>query len=696
MVANKQQQNDYKKDKEKMQITRHYNYFISLLVFVLMAGVLPEKAMAGRAVGYYTLSCSGCHGTTPNQDAANASRAKIQTAIDNNEGGMGFLKFLTPAQVDDIYVQLKLGRISSCTFPTVWNEKGSACQAIKVCAAPNVLSADKTTCIDPNLTCNFGEYFDSETYSCSAVRIKGLYVNNCQTCHGSLTNSTKKGKTAAQIVAAINTPSTNMGGLSLILSPAQIDDIAEQLGSNPTCVLPKRWDPTSRVCTAKNTLSCTSAQIPNADLTACVTIASNDYAASCASCHGALASSAKVGKTATQIQAAIDANTGGMGGLSILTPSQVADIATQLSLTCTGGQVLNPAGNACINPGLTCVLPKIPNSAGNACINPPAGDYATSCGLCHGALASSAKVGKTATQIQAAINANAGGMGSLSVLTSSQIADIAKQLVITCSGIQVANSNGTACINPTLSCVTQKVPNAAGTDCIARAVGDYELSCVDCHKSLATTTKSGKTATQIQAAINSASTGMKISSLTSLTPAQIDDIAKQLGAATTCAAPKTWDANGSICGVPPVLCTLPDIRNTLTNKCEAAVTKAGVVGVVGLPVAGTDVYKVTCGKGTLSLLAAIQDDTKISKVPTISIQIIKHPHASILAIDSVDDSKFSSLVRLAGGLGPYTVTVNKEQYIGTVLLNNGIEDYTALFSCRNKTSQTATTVKLMQ
>jgi hypothetical protein len=151
-------------------------------------------------------------------------------------------------------------------------------------------------------------------------------------------------------------------------------------------------------------------------------------------------------------------------------------------------------------------------------------------------------------------------MLSLSVLTSSQVADIAKQLVITCSGIQVANSTGTACINPTLNCIAPKVHNAAGTACIARAVGDYELSCAGCHQSLATTTKSGKTATQIQNAIIY-NTG-KMNILSNLTPAQIDDIAIQLGATSACAAPKTWDANGSICGVPPVICKLPEIRNT--------------------------------------------------------------------------------------------------------------------------------------
>lgn len=55
------------------------------------------------------------------------------------------------------------------------------------------------------------------------------------------------------------------------------------------------------------------------------------YTNYCASCHGPLASSAKLNKTAAQIQAAIDANTGGMGGLSSLTPTEVQAIADALA-----------------------------------------------------------------------------------------------------------------------------------------------------------------------------------------------------------------------------------------------------------------------------------------------------------------------------------------------------------------------------
>ena len=55
------------------------------------------------------------------------------------------------------------------------------------------------------------------------------------------------------------------------------------------------------------------------------------YANNCAACHGLLASSSKLNKTATQIQSAINANTGGMGGLSSLTPTEIQAIADALA-----------------------------------------------------------------------------------------------------------------------------------------------------------------------------------------------------------------------------------------------------------------------------------------------------------------------------------------------------------------------------
>jgi cytochrome c553 len=55
------------------------------------------------------------------------------------------------------------------------------------------------------------------------------------------------------------------------------------------------------------------------------------YETNCAQCHNPLATSTKAGRTAAQIQAAIDNNVGGMGGLSFLTAEEVQAIADALA-----------------------------------------------------------------------------------------------------------------------------------------------------------------------------------------------------------------------------------------------------------------------------------------------------------------------------------------------------------------------------
>ena len=81
---------------------------------------------------------------------------------------------------------------------------------------------------------------------------------------------------------------------------------------------------TGTMCSAGSTCNGTAC-VPNAIDGAAL------YASSCQSCHGPLASSSKLGRTATQIQNAINANTGGMGALSSLTSAQVSAIATALA-----------------------------------------------------------------------------------------------------------------------------------------------------------------------------------------------------------------------------------------------------------------------------------------------------------------------------------------------------------------------------
>jgi mono/diheme cytochrome c family protein len=64
--------------------------------------------------------------------------------------------------------------------------------------------------------------------------------------------------------------------------------------------------------------------------------------------------------------------------------------------------------------------------------------YATNCGACHGALATSSKGGATTARVQAAIAGNAGGMGYLSTLSVVQIDAIVAALASVAPGLPPA------------------------------------------------------------------------------------------------------------------------------------------------------------------------------------------------------------------------------------------------------------------
>jgi mono/diheme cytochrome c family protein/chitodextrinase len=276
-----------------------------------------------------------------------------------------------------------------------------------------------------------------------------LYTSNCASCHGPLASSSKLNRSAAQIQAAIDANTGGMGAFSS-LTPEQVQAIADALVNVSPPPAP----------TDGPTL----------------------YANNCAGCHGPLATSSKLNKTASQIQAAINANTGGMGGLSGLTPTQVQAIADAL---------------------VTTTPPPPPPTDGPTL-------YANNCAACHGPLASSSKLNRTAAQITAAINANTGGMGGLT-LTTTEIQAIANALV----------SN------------TPPPPPPADGQTL------YANNCSGCHGPLATSSKLNKTASQIQAAINANTGGM--GGLSGLSSAQVQAIADALVSTTPPPAPTTGE-----------------------------------------------------------------------------------------------------------------------------------------------------------
>jgi len=197
-----------------------------------------------------------------------------------------------------------------------------------------------------------------------------LYDSNCSSCHNALATSTKLGRTAAQVQAAIGSVSA-MSSLSK-LSAIDIQAIATALGAAPTP--PPTPTPTP---------------IDGAAL----------YTSDCSSCHGALATSSKLGRTAAQIQAAIG-SVGAMSSFSSLSAAQVQAIAAALA------------------------SPPPPTPTPTPTPTDGAALYTTNCSGCHGAIATSSVKGKTAAQIQSAIG-SVRAMSGLSTLTSAQIQAIA-------------------------------------------------------------------------------------------------------------------------------------------------------------------------------------------------------------------------------------------------------------------------------
>jgi len=153
----------------------------------------------------------------------------------------------------------------------------------------------------------------------------------------------------------------------------------------------------------------------------------------CLACHSAYGLQ---NTTASQIQAAITGNVGGMGTtqLKALSSTDVANISAALT------PPTPPAWNCTACHGST-----VPGSGSGSGTTSTDGAtlYATYCASCHGSLATSNKLGTTAALIQTGITNNIGGMGTpaLQALTSTQIQAIATALS---SGSGSGSGSGTA------------------------------------------------------------------------------------------------------------------------------------------------------------------------------------------------------------------------------------------------------------
>ena len=338
-----------------------------------------------------------------------------------------------------------------------------------------------------------------------------LYKANCSVCHGDISNSTLIGRnTYDKIVAAIN---ANIGGMSS-LSSLTFEEIRAINDAIPTqAVTP----PTPPGTTSGAAL----------------------YNTNCSSCHGPLATSTKLGATSTRIQNAIAA-VPQMTSLSSLTAADIQAIVVAL------------------NPTPTTPPPVTPTPDGATL-------YTTNCSACHGPLATSTKKGLTIARFYNAVTSNSTtGMGYLASLSIAEIQAIISVLPPvaplpgTSPGQILYDANCATCHNPFASStkggatatriltgittVTQMSTLSSLTvgdiESIAAALatvapppvpvdgaGLYAANCASCHGPLATSTKGGKSAVTISAAITSVA---QMNSLSTLTASQVASIATAL------------------------------------------------------------------------------------------------------------------------------------------------------------------------
>ncbi len=336
----------------------------------------PSTTVPVDGAALFAAKCAGCHGSLSTTGKKGMTAVRLQNAIGGNIGGMGFLSTLSSADI----------------------------QALVTALNPAVPTPTPAPTPTPTPTPNSDG--------------TALYSANCAGCHGSLASSGKKGISIARLQSAI---ANNVGGMGylLTLSVSEVQAVVTVL--TPATPTPT---PTPTPVVDGPTL----------------------YGSYCASCHGALASSGKAGATASRIQTAINNNTGSMGSLSVLSSAQITAIGTALAAV-TPAPVPTPTP---VVDGPTL--------------------YGSYCASCHGALASSAKAGATASRIQTAINNNTGSMGSLSVLSSAQI-----------TAVETALATVTPTPAPAPVCGScHAIPPATGHHSTHKSKG---VGCATCHGS---------------------------------------------------------------------------------------------------------------------------------------------------------------------------------------------------------------------
>ncbi|WP_246545666.1 c-type cytochrome [Pelotalea chapellei] len=316
----------------------------------------------------YASSCAGCHSPLATSNKKGITAARLDSAINGNVGGMGFLSSLTTAVKEAIVAVLGL-----TPAPTP-------------APVPTPVPVPVPTPTPVPVPVPTPTPVPSPTPDGAA-----LYSANCAGCHGALSSSNKKGITIARLQNAISGNIGSMGSISLTVTEVQAI-VTALTPTTPTPVPTPGPAPTPTpvpVPTPTPVPTPVPVPAPAPDGAAL-------YTSNCAGCHGALASSGKAGATAARIQTAITGNVGNMGFLSTLSSAQVNAIATALVVP-TPAPGPTPAPTPTPTPAPAC---------GSCHAIPPATGHHSkhvskkvACATCHGS-------GYSTTAFNAATHAN--------------------------------------------------------------------------------------------------------------------------------------------------------------------------------------------------------------------------------------------------------------------------------------------------
>lgn len=408
-----------------------------------------------------------------------------------------------------------------------------------------------------------------------------IYATKCAGCHGVLVNSNLKGR--ATVTALQGAIGSNLGGMGILsgLTATDMQAVSDILMTQATSP------------PAAGTAPPVSTPAPDGAAL---------YTANCAGCHGALATSRKLGATVVRVQNALSGNVGGMGFLTSLTAADIQAIVTALN-----PQGSTPAPVPAPTPTPTPAPAPTPSPTPTPAPAPDgAALYAANCAGCHGALGNSAKQGITLARLQGAVSNNIGGMGFLSTLTAAQ-----QEAIVT-----ALNPSTTA---PAPSPVPTPVPDPTPTPTPTPApmpspapdgAALYAVNCAGCHGALATSSKQGITIARLQNAINNNIGGM--GSLSRLTVTEVQAIVTALTPATPTPTPTPTPAPAPTPAPTPTPeptpAPAPDgaaLYGTSCAGCHGPLATSGKAGATATGIQGA-ISADTGGMGLLSSLTSAQ------------------------------------------------------------------------------------------